>query len=310
MTFFYAAAFFLMVGGVFVLIGLSPLEFTSQLSQIINSHRKVKLKQAVKESNKPKKLRGIQKIVKDTQDTLRQENQSGRFTQLVMMSLIFAIVGILLSSAVSNPFLTPVLAVGFGLFPFLYVLLMAGRNRKNLNNSLETALSTITSTYLRTDSVITAVAENMEHLDSQVKPTFQRFLVQAEMISPDIPMLLEQMKSGIDSDVFHEWIDAMKLCQDDRNLKSTLLPIVNKLSDMRTVSGELNNLMYKPMQEFVIMALLLIAEIPMLRLMNVEWYNIIMYSVAGQIIIAIDAVILIVSLVAIVRNTRPVEYRR
>jgi len=309
LTFFYAAAFFLMVGGIFVLVGLSPLEYINRLSQI-KSYRKVKLKRAVKESTKPRKLRGIQKIVKEAQDTLRQENQSSRFSQLVMMSLIFAIVGILLSSTVNNPFLTPVLAVGFALFPFLYVLLMAARNRKSLNNALETALSTITSTYLRTDSVITAVTENLHQLEPQVRPTFQRFLVQAEMISSDIPALLEQMKDGIDSDVFHEWIDAMKLCQDDRNLKSTLLPIVNKLSDMRTVSGELNNLMYKPMQEFVIMALMLIAEIPMLRLMNVEWYNIIMYSVAGKIIIAIDAVILIISLVAVVRNTRPVEYRR
>lgn len=309
MTFFYTTAFFLMIGGMYILLDISPLELINQLSQI-KSNRKIKLKHAIQKSTRPRKLRGPQRIVKETQDTLRQENQIGRFSQLVMMSFILAIVGILLSSAVSNLFLTPVLAIGFALLPFLYVLLMAAKNRKNFNNALETALSTITSTYVRTDSIITAVAENIQYLDPQIKPTFQRFLVQAEMISPDIPALLDQMKDQIESDVFCEWIDAMKLCQDDRNLKSTLLPIVNKLSDMRYVSGELNNLMYKPMQEFVIMALLLIGEIPMLRMMNADWYNILMYSMAGKIIITIDAVILIVSLVAVVQNTRPVEYRR
>ncbi|TQI68560.1 hypothetical protein [Clostridium sp. KNHs216] len=309
MTFFYAIAFFLMVGGCFILLGLSPADFIGQLTSL-PIQRKRKLKKAVKESIRPPKIRGIKKIVKDTQDTLKQENKSNRFAQLLTASGILSVIGILISSAMNNLFLAPVLGIGFSLLPFLSILLMATKNRKNLNNALETALSTITSTYIRTDSILKAVAENIDQFDPQVKPTFQRFLIQAEMISSDIPALLEQMKSGIDSDVFHEWIDALELCQEDRNRKSTLLPIVNKLSDMRSVAGELDYLMYKPLQEFVVMALLLIAEIPIIRMMNEEWSNLLMASLAGKIVIAIDAVILIISLVAVIRNTRPVEYRR
>ncbi len=309
MTFFYAIAFFLMVGGNFILLGLSPADFIAQLTSL-PVRRKRKLRKVVKESIRPPKIRGIKRIVKDTQDTLKQENKSNRFAQLLTVSGILFVIGILICSAMNNLFLAPVLGIGFSLLPFLSILLMATKNRKNLNNALETALSTITSTYIRTDSILKAVAENIDQFDPQVKPTFQRFLIQAEMISSDIPALLEQMKSGIDSDVFHEWIDALELCQEDRNRKSTLLPIVNKLSDMRSVAGELDYLMYKPLQEFVVMALLLIAEIPIIRMMNEEWSNLLMVSLAGKIVIAIDAVILIISLVAVIRNTRPVEYRR
>lgn len=310
MMFLFVAAFFLLVSGIFILCRISPFELYSQVAGTIHSRRKVKFKQAVKQSIKPKKIRGIKRIVKETQDTLQQENQSSRFPQLIMASFILSIVGVLLASAANNLILAPVLAIGLALIPFLYVLFMSARNRKNLNNALETGLSVITSTYLRTDSIITAVAENVDQLDPQIRPAFQRFLIQANLISPDIPLLLEGMKERIDSSVFHEWIDAMKLCQDDRNLKSTLLPIVNKLSDMRVVAGELNSLMYDPLKNFAILALALIAEIPIIRLMNVQWYDLLMFTVAGKTVIAVDAVILIVSLVAVIRNTRPVEYRR
>ncbi len=310
MIFLYFTAFFLLVSGIFVLCNISPLTLFAQVSAAIQSRRKDKLKQVVMRSIKPKKIRGIKKIIKETQDTLQQENQSSRFPQLVTVSFGLSIIGILTASAINNLILVPVLAVGFALLPFLYVLLMATRNRRNLNSALETGLSIITSTYLRTDSIITAVADNVDQLEPQIRPTFQKFLIQTELISSDIPVLLESMKDRIDSSVFHEWIDAMKLCQDDRNLKSTLLPIVNKLSDMRVVAGELDTLMYDPLKNFVVLALLLLAEIPIIKLMNEEWYNLLMFTVAGKIVIAIDAMILIVSLVGEIRSTRPIEYRR
>ena len=307
--FFYAFAFFLMVGGAFMALNLTPADFVTQILSVF-SGRKVKLKQSFKRSIKPVKIRGIRAIVRDSKEALRMEDQSSKFPQLVFASFVLAIIGILIASAMDNPFLIPILAIFFALLPFLYVLITAIKSKKDLNTALETALSTITSSYIRTESIITAVSENVDNLDQRVKPTFQRFLVQAQMISPDIPALLESMKKQINNSVFHEWIDAMILCQDDRSLKSTLLPIVNKLSDMRVVAGELNNLLYEPLKDFVVMALLLLLEAPFMRSQNVEWYNILMFTPVGKILITVDVILLMIALVAIVRNTQPIEYRR
>jgi len=309
LMFFYALAFFLMVGGAFMALNLTPADFVTQILSVF-SGRKVKLKQSFKRSIKPVKIRGIRAIVRDSKEALRMEDQSSKFPQLVFASFVLAIIGILIASAMDNPFLIPILAIFLALLPFLYVLITAIKSKKDLNTALETALSTITSSYIRTESIITAVSENVDNLDQRVKPTFQRFLVQAQMISPDIPALLESMKKQINNSVFHEWIDAMILCQDDRSLKTTLLPIVNKLSDMRVVAGELNNLLYEPLKDFVVMALLLLLEAPFMRSQNVEWYNILMFTPVGKILITVDVILLMIALVAIVRNTQPIEYRR
>ena len=51
----------------------------------------------------------------------------------------------------------------------------------------------------------------------------------------------------------HEWIDAISACQYDRSIKTTLTPIVSKLSDMRIVNAELEYLVSEPRKEFIIM---------------------------------------------------------
>ena len=54
------------------------------------------------------------------------------------------------------------------------------------------------------------------------------------------------MKPKLDNYVFREWVDAAIACQDDKSLKSTLTPIIGKLSDMRIVAAELDYLLYEP----------------------------------------------------------------
>ena len=65
------------------------------------------------------------------------------------------------------------------------------------------------------------------------------------------------MKTKIDNEVFHEWCDSLILCQSDRSLKSTLTPIVNKLSDMRVVNADLEYLITGPRKEFISMVVFL-----------------------------------------------------
>jgi hypothetical protein len=308
-TFLYFLAFFVMAAGMLILFQVSPLQLISDFSQIF-SRRKVKMKKQIELSINPKKLRGIRLIIKDARDVLRITNRSDRFNTLCMLSLILFVIGALLAGSMSNLIIMPVLAVGFALLPFLYVLFSASKFKKDLNGELETALSIITTAYMRSENFILAVQENLDYLNSPVKEMFEKFLTQACMINADIPQLLEEMKDGIDNSVFQEWCEAMILCQNDRNLKSTLTPIVGKLSDMRIVAGELDYLMYEPMKEIITMAVLLVANIPLIRSQSVDWYHTLMYSVPGQITLTISALVLFLSLTAVIRNTRPIEYKR
>lgn len=110
--------------------------------------------------------------------------------------------------------------------------------------------------------------------------------------------------------MFHEWVDAVIACQDDYNLKNTLPPIVSKLSDMRVVSAELDLLIYEPVKEYITMVVLLLGSIPLLYFLNKDWYETLMFTGFGKALLAICGTVVFVSVAAVSKHTRPIEYRR
>jgi hypothetical protein len=98
--------------------------------------------------------------------------------------------------------------------------------------------------------------------------------------------------------VFDEWLDAVMACQEDKTLKTTLIPIVNKLSDMRIVSGDLDYLLYAPVKEFITMAVLLIGNIPLIYVLNKSWFHTLVYTAPGKFILAVCALVVFVSTAA------------
>ena len=175
---------------------------------------------------------------------------------------------------------------------------------------METALSIITTAYLRSEDILTAVNENIYYLNPPVSSAFQDFLVRMKVINPDMEAALKELRKKIRNDVFEEWVDAIGDCQYDRSLKSTLTPIVNKLSDMRVVNGELENLVFEPRKEFITMVIRIVGNIPLMYALNHDWYQTLMHTLFGQAILAITAAVIFVSTAAVIRLTKPIEYRR
>ncbi len=93
-------------------------------------------------------------------------------------------------------------------------------------------------------------------------------------------------------------------------MKTTLTPIVAKLSDMRIVNGDLENMVFEPRKEFIVMQILVLGNIPLLYFLNQEWYDILMHTPMGQIILAVCAAVLFVSTAAVIKLTQPIEYKR
>jgi hypothetical protein len=110
--------------------------------------------------------------------------------------------------------------------------------------------------------------------------------------------------------VFREWCDAVSACQQDRSLKTTLSPIVSKLSDMRVVNGELEKILYSPRREFITMAALVILNVPLLRFINADWYGTLTGTIPGKAVLALCAAAMFISFAFVVKLTQPIEYRR
>lgn len=298
-----------LIVGAFLLLGLKPVEFTDGLFSFLLRPRG-SIRESLKASTGRKKAGPLRREIEEAQTVLQMTGRGGRFSLICAASLALFCLGGALAILLGNFFLAPVMAVGFMFLPFWYVKLTANHYKRDISAELETALSVVTTAYLRTEDIVTAVEENKAYLNPPVSKVFRAFLMQIKLVDPDVEAALQSMKGRIDNEVFREWCDALCDCQHDRSLKTTLTPIVGKLSDMRNVNAELEYMIAEPRKEFLIMVIFVVGNIPLMYLLNKDWYHVLMHTLLGQIILAITAAVIFVSAGFVVKLTRPIEYRR
>ncbi len=175
---------------------------------------------------------------------------------------------------------------------------------------LETALSIITTSYVRNDSIINAVKENIRYLKPPIKGIFESFLAETSSITPDIKVAILHLKEKISDSIFEEWCDVLLSCQNDRTLKDTLMPVVSKLTDVRLVNNSLKTMLDNARREYYTMVVMVVANIPILYLINKDWYNALMNTTLGKIVLAICAVVILITAMRLNKITKPVEYKR
>lgn len=298
-----------LIVGTFLILGIRPAEFVDGLFERF-LHPKRSIREEIRESSGKKKISYLRKEISEAQEILQMTGRGQRFSAVCALALGLFCAGGSAAILLGNFFLAPVMAVGFLFLPFWYVKLTANHYRRDVSAELETALSVITTAYLRTEDIVTAVEENLSYLNPPVSKVFREFLLQIKMVNPDVGAALQNMRNRIDNDVFREWCDALMDCQHDRSLKTTLTPIVSKLSDMRNVNAELEYLITEPRKEFLMMVIFVIGNIPLMYLLNKDWYDVLMHTPLGQIILSITAAAIFLSAGCVVKLTRPIEYRR
>ena len=296
-------AFMALIVGAFRLL---DIRFTDLFRDFINKPQSIRTQ--IDEATNRKRF--IVRQIEEVSEIMRLTDREDKIPVVFIACMIFAIAGTIIASLFDNVFLIPVLGIGMMCLPVWYIKLTASHFKKDISEELETALSVISSAYIRNEDIVTAVEENVHYLNPPIKNVFTDFLVQLKLIDSDVVKAIEGLKPKIDNDVFHEWCDALIQCQSDRNLKSTLTPIVTKLSDVRTVNTELELMLAEPRKEFIIMALLVVATIPILYFLNKDWYEVLMHTGIGKIVLAVDFAAIFICGAFVVKLTKPIEFRR
>jgi Flp pilus assembly protein TadB len=298
-----------MITGSFILLRLSPMEFSEAIFKRLTA-RPRSIKDDINETTNRKKKSYFSREIVGARNILRATGREDKFPMLCASSLLLFAAGASIAIMMGNFFLVPVMAAGMMFIPFWYVKLTQNHYKKSIAAELETALSIITTAYMRHEDIQTAVEENLNYLNPPVLSVFQDFIARIKLINPDIPAALHDMTLKIDNKVFHEWCGALIACQYDRSLKTTLTPIVAKLSDMRIVNGELENLVFEPRKEFIVMQILVIGNVPLMYFLNKSWFDTLMHTAMGQIILAVCAAVVFISTAFVIKLTQPIEYRR
>ena len=220
-----------MIAGVFLMLGIRPVEFTDSLFGFFLNPRR-SLREELKKSSGRKKEGILRREMKEAQAVLQMTGRGSRFSMVCAAALALFCMGGSIAILLGNFFLAPVMAVGFLFLPFWYVKLTANHYKRDVSAELETALSVITTAYLRTED------------------------------------------------------------------------IVAKLSDMRNVNAELEYMIAEPRKEFMLMVVFVIGNIPLMYLLNQDWYDVLMHTALGQCILAVTAAAIFISAGFVVKLTQ------
>jgi Flp pilus assembly protein TadB len=278
MTVLYALSVLLFAAAIALLLGLTPERIEGDFTRLLTPEKSLRdMARIAQGKKKGRKLSSEFAAIRDAMQTVGKEKQ---FTAVCTMSLFLMVGGVVFSLIIGNVFLMPVLAVILAVVPFLHVKSSLAYYKKHVEAEIETALSIISTSYLRCDSIVSAVTENLGYLKPPV------------------------------NQIFREWCGCLLQCQDDRSMKTALLPIVNKLTDAQIVNNELKTMLSEPRKEYWMMVLLVVGNIPLLYIINRDWFHALINTAPGKIVLAISGVVIAVTSMFMAKYTKPIEYKR
>ncbi len=308
MTVVYLLCFLLIAIGSVLILGLTPERVSDDLMRFASPE--TTLREKVLTAKGKKKSSKLTASLNRIKDALESTGKGSQFTVACAASLGLMIIGCVVAVAIDNLLLIPVFAIAFALIPFAFAKRTINYYDNHVSDELETALSIITTSYVRSDDIVTAVKENVQYLKPPVRDIFACFVAENSMISANIKQSIKHLREKVKNSIFKEWCDTLIACQDDRTLKNTLMPVVAKLTDVRLANNEIKGLLFAARTEYFMMAGMVVANIPLLYVLNKDWYNALMYTMLGKIVMAICAGAILVTALLMLRYTKPIEYKK
>lgn len=306
MTAVSVVCFVLLLAGIVLVFGITPKTVTENFMRAVRPEKT--LKQRIIDSRSPAKKRGIAGEITRLKHSFQNSGDISRFYTAVTVSVCLALTVCLLLILLENPLMIPVGMLAAGAVPFLVLKKRADAADKRARDELETAMSVITTSYLRTDDIVSAVEENLRYLKPPVKNMFAAFAAENAYLSADVTGAIRNLAARSDNRIFGEWCETLVKCRDDRSLKDTLPGIAAKLSDERMVNEELKTTLSEIKKEYVTMVFMVIGNIPLLWFLNKDWFNALLFSLPGKITLCICAAVILVTALLLGKYTKPLEY--
>lgn len=292
--------------GICLVFELTPDGITDGLLKILKPKNTLSARAAaLKGGNKPTVYSYLFRL----KEALRATGKTKSFSLSVTAALALMLSGCILAAAIKNMFLLPVFCLAGTALPFMYLGSRISSYEKRLADEMETTLSAVTNSYIRSEDIISAVKENLKYIKLPLYAVFEEFLNETENVSPDIKAALLNMADKTKDGIFKEWVRTLIACQDDRTLKDTLLPVVSRLSDVRRINTELSGILRDAKNEYLMMALLVVGNIPLLYFLNKDWFNTLIYETPGKAVLGICGTVILITFILMKRHTRPMKVR-
>ncbi|WP_313559188.1 hypothetical protein [Ruminiclostridium cellobioparum] len=291
---------------VILLLRISSAEIKKLLSK-----NKIKLdkdyRQIKRERILPKRLNYLQKRKAEAIEVLKQGSSNMDYNSLMKLVVICGVIGFVIGLIFNNVAMSIILSIGLTYAPVQYLKFKQIGYVIALNDQIESGLNIISNSYIQNDDIIRAVRENIDRIDEPLKNILKDFLVDTKFIDANITKAILKMKAKVRNRFFDQWCDHVIMSQKDRDLKSTLIPIMEEMSDTKKMQAELDTMMFKIYKDYVSVVIVVIANIPIMRLINKSWYLFLVTTLPGKALMALTSIVILLTTAYVIKTNKPIS---
>ena len=222
--------------------------------------------------------------------------------------------GLFLGGAVfADFFLAVLMALAAIPLPLVIVLVRSREFARRESEQLEGLMSSVTNAYMATNSIISAFESynNMrtKGIDARLRRIgpVDEFLIEVYAIDPSVEAALRKLQARLNNRYFDDWVNMLIQCQRNRDLRFGLQPIIKAFNDSKIMQLEAESVMSQVWREYVLVVVLMFGIIPVLRLSNEVWFNILTHTVLGKTLVSAMIVAAFATAFYVLRVTRPLD---
>lgn len=200
--------------------------------------------------------------------------------------------------------LSIVCAIGFLFIPAAFIAVQANWYKQKEAISLENCMVMVTSSYRSTNDIIKAIECNIDKPDMPV--AFRTFLTDVTFVDASVERALHKMAASIDNPFFDEWVDVLIKSQNDRNMIELLPIIIDEMNEAKKAQIESQSAMKGVWKEYALWVGT-VAAVPLILKLNQAWYNALVYTAMGKIMLFFLMVGLANTVRQMIKISRPLK---
>lgn len=105
-------------------------------------------------------------------------------------------------------------------------------------------------------------------------------------------------------------VHGVKIIETDKGRFVAMPGEVQKDKDGKAINSELKTMLSSARSEYWVMVALVVGNIPLLYLLNKEWYQTLMHTTPGKIVLGICGIVILVTALFMMKFTKPINYKR
>lgn len=193
----------------------------------------------------------------------------------------------------------------FVTLPAVFVLVRASWYKQNEAGMLENCMVMITSSYRSTRDIVKAFKDNVNK--NNVPVAFKNFVSDVTFVDSNVERALRKVGAAFNNRYFDEWIEVLIKAQHDSTMMDILPSIIDEMDEAKKAQSEASAAMKKVWREYITWVITCIC-VPLVLRVNEEWYNALVYTVPGKVLVIALIAGLINSLRVMLKiNSRPID---